>query len=257
MRGGTPGEPSEDRSPTLSGASAEPDGTPGEVPRGPVITIDGPAGSGKSSTAEAVARVLGYRHLDSGALYRALTLALLQAGTDPVQWPSLSEEFLWALDVDIRPAEDGFAVWVGCVRVDDELRSPEVTAHVSHLARLATVRRRLLDLQRRGGSRGWLVADGRDMGTVVFPDAEVKVYLVADVAERARRRLLEQAGPASDEDELALQMKTIADRDRRDSEREISPLRKAPDAIEIDTTDLDFRDQVDAVVARVRRLTLS
>jgi cytidylate kinase len=102
-----------------------------------------------------------------------------------------------------------------------------------------------------------LVADGRDMGTVVFPDAEVKVYLVADVAERARRRLLEQAGPASDEDELALQMKTIADRDRRDSEREISPLRKAPDAIEIDTTDLDFRDQVDAVVARVRRLTLS
>ena len=227
-----------------------------EASEGPVVTLDGPAGSGKSSTAKAVARVLGYRHLDSGALYRALTLALLQAGIAAEEWSAISEEFLLALDVDMRPTDEGFAVWVGGALVDAELRSQEVTDHVSHLARLPAVRRCLLDLQRRAGSKGRLVADGRDMGTVVFPDAEVKVYLVADVEERARRRLLQQGGPGG-EVELALQIETIADRDRRDSERDISPLRKAADAQEIDTTGLDFQDQVDAVVARVRRLTLS
>ena len=231
--------------------------TPRESSEGPVVTIDGPAGSGKSSTAKAVARVLGYRHLDSGALYRALTLALLRAGIAPDRWPGISEEFLLALDVDMRPTDAGFGVWVGGTEVEGELRSQEVTDQVSNLARLAAVRRCLLDLQRRAGSRGRLVADGRDMGTVVFPDAEIKVYLVADVAERARRRLLEQGGRESDDIELARQIETISDRDRRDSERDISPLRKAPDAIEIDTTGLDFQDQVDAVVARVRRLTLS
>ena len=224
---------------------------------GPVVTLDGPAGSGKSSTARAVARVLGYRHLDSGALYRALTLALLQAGIDADRWPGISEDFLLALDIELRPTDKGFEVWVGGAQVDTELRTREITDHVSNLARLLAVRRSLLGLQRRAGSRGRLVADGRDMGTVVFPDAEVKVYLVAEVEERARRRLLERGGPESDEAELALQIETIADRDRRDSERDISPLRKAPDALQIDTTRLDFQDQVDAVVARVRRLTLS
>jgi cytidylate kinase len=224
---------------------------------GPVITIDGPAGSGKSSTAKAVARVLGYRHLDSGALYRALTLALLREGIDSEELPDLSEEFLLELDVDIRPIDEGFEVRVGGISVDEELRTQDVTDLVSHLARLAAVRGCLLDLQRRAGSKGRLVADGRDMGTVVFPDAEIKIYLVADVAERARRRLLEQGSTATDESELALQIKAISDRDRRDSERDISPLRKDAAAIEIDTTGLAFDDQVDAVVTRVRRLTLS
>lgn len=240
------------------------DSTPGqphsplnERADGPVITIDGPAGSGKSSTAKAVARVLAYRHLDSGALYRALTLALLQEGIDPDRWPGVSEEFLLALAVDMRATHEGFAILVGGTEVTEELRTQKVTDHVSHLARVAAVRDCLLDLQRRAGSKGRLVADGRDMGTVVFPDAEIKVYLVAEVAERARRRLLEQRGPEIDDDELALQIETIEDRDGRDSEREISPLRKAPDAIEIDTTGLAFQDQVDAVVALVRRLTLS
>jgi cytidylate kinase len=195
--------------------------------------------------------------LDSGALYRALTLALLQAGIGADQWPGISEDFLLALDVELRPTDKGFEVWVGGDQVDTALRTREITDHVSNLARLPAVRRSLLGLQRRAGSRGRLVADGRDMGTVVFPDAEVKVYMVAEVEERARRRLLERGGPDSAEAELALQIETIADRDRRDSERDISPLRKAPDALEIDTTRLDFQDQVDAVVARVRRLTLS
>ena len=229
----------------------------GDALEGPVVTLDGPAGSGKSSTAKEVARALGYRHLDSGALYRALTLALLEAGIEVRLWPHLSDEALRALDVDIRPTDEGFTVCVGGARVDAELRTTEVTEHVSQLARLPAVRRSLLDLQRRAGSKGRLVADGRDMGTVVFPDAEVKVYLVADVEERARRRLRERGGPESDEAQIAVQVKTIADRDRRDSERELSPLRKAPDAHEIDTTGLDFQDQVEAVVALVRRLTVS
>ena len=224
---------------------------------GPIVTVDGPAGSGKSSTAKAVARVLGYRHLDSGALYRALTLALLQEGIAADRWPDVSEEFLRALDVDMRPTDEAFSVWVGSRGVDSELRTEEVTDHVSHLARLPAVRGCLLDLQRRAGASGRLVADGRDMGTVVFPHAEVKVYLVADVAERARRRLLQEGAPTGGEADLALQIETITDRDRRDSERDISPLRKADDAHEIDTTRLDFQDQVAAVVTLVRRLTIS
>ena len=224
---------------------------------GPIVTVDGPAGSGKSSTAKAVARVLGYRHLDSGALYRALTLALLQEGIAADRWPDVSEEFLRDLDVDMRPTDEAFSVWVGSRVVDSELRTEEVTDHVSHLARLPAVRGCLLDLQRRAGASGRLVADGRDMGTVVFPHAEVKVYLVADVAERARRRLLQEGAPTGGEADLALQIETITDRDRRDSERDISPLRKAADAHEIDTTRLDFQDQVAAVVTLVRRLTIS
>ena len=223
---------------------------------GPIVTVDGPAGSGKSSTAKAVARVLGYRHLDSGALYRALTLALLQEGIAADRWPDVSEEFLRALDVDMRPTDEVFSVWVGSRVVDSELRTEEVTDHVSHLARLPAVRGCLLDLQRRAGASGRLVADGRDMGTVVFPHAEVKVYLVADVAERARRRLLQEGAPTGGEADLALQIETITDRDRRDSERDISPLRKADDAHEIDTTWLDFQDQVAAVVTLVLRLTI-
>jgi cytidylate kinase len=226
------------------------------APEGPIVTLDGPAGSGKSSTAKEVARVLGYRHLDSGALYRALTLALLRGDIDVAEWPRLSDDFLLALDVDIRPSDEGFEVWVGGARVDTELRTARVTDHVSHLAALPAVRSSLLDLQRRAGSKGKLVADGRDMGTVVFPSADVKVFLVADVEERARRRLREQEGAAYDAAALARQVEAITDRDRRDSERETSPLKKASDAHEIDTTGLRFQEQVDEVVALIRRLTL-
>ena len=223
---------------------------------GPIVTLDGPAGSGKSSTAIAVARRLGFRHLDSGGLYRALTLALLRAGIDPAAWSTLSEAELRALDVDIEPTEDGFRILVGGTEVDEELRTPEVTEHVSSLARLPAVRGSLLELQQMAGSRGRIVADGRDMGTVVFPDAEVKVYIVADVEERARRRLKELGEPHTDTGEVARQVEALGTRDRSDSERPISPLTKPEDAHEIDTTRLPFDDQVEAVVELVRRLTL-
>jgi len=224
---------------------------------GPVVTLDGPAGSGKSSTATEVARRLEFRHLDSGALYRALTFGLLESGIDPRLWPTLDEARLRALDVRIDPTDAGFDVRVGGRLVDAELRTPAVTRHVSPLAQLPAVRGCLLDLQRAAGSRGRLVADGRDMGTVVFPDAEVKVYLVAKLEERARRRLREEGNPDPAPSELASHMDAMAARDRRDSGRDLSPLRRPDDAHDLDTTGLDFDAQVQMVVELVRRLTLS
>jgi cytidylate kinase len=224
------------------------------VGRGPVVTLDGPAGSGKSTTARAVATRLGFRHLDSGALYRALTLALLETGVPEEEWDGLGKEDLQDLDVHISPTKTGFDVQVGGRVVRDELRSPEVTSRVAHLARLAASRASLLALQRTAGEHGRLVADGRDMGTVVFPDADVKVYLVADLAERARRRLRDEGVVDPTETEVVAQSKHIAERDRSDSEREHSPLRRPENAHLIDTTRLTFEDQVDAIVALVEAL---
>jgi cytidylate kinase len=222
---------------------------------GPIVTLDGPAGAGKTSTAREVARRLGLRHLDSGALYRALTYALLGAGVPEDRWQALSVQDLRALGVTLRGRSDGFEVRVAGRAVDEELRTREVTSRVSRLAGIPAVRECLLGLQRAAAEQGGLVADGRDMGTVVFPDADVKVFLVADLEERARRRLLQGGGEPAHADEVAAEARAIAERDQRDSGREVSPLRKAEDAVEIDTTGLSFEDQVDAIVALVDRLT--
>jgi cytidylate kinase len=222
---------------------------------GPVITLDGPAGAGKTSTAKEVARRLGLRHLDSGALYRALTFALLEAGVPEERWPDLSVEELRALGVSQIGRAEGFEVRVGDRVVDEELRTPEVTSRVSVLAKVPAVRECLLELQRSAGAEGGLVADGRDMGTVVFPHADVKIFLVADLEERARRRLLQGGKEAEDSETVAAEAAAIAVRDERDAGRDISPLRKPAGAVEIDTTGLAFEDQVEAIVSLVRRLT--
>lgn len=219
---------------------------------GPVVTLDGPAGSGKSSTAREVARRLGFRHLDSGALYRALTVALLESGIPEEAWGDLTEASLRDLAVRVTPVGSSLQVSLGPRPLDAELRTPEVTRLVSPLAKLPAVRGALLDLQREAGRHGRLVADGRDMGTVVFPDAEVKVFLVADLRERARRRLLEQGAPAPGVTDVDDEAGRIAERDERDSQREISPLRRPHDAVDLDTTSLSFEEQVEAVVDLVR-----
>lgn len=224
-------------------------------PEGPIVTLDGPAGSGKSTTARAVARRLGFRHLDSGALYRALTVALLESGIPRDRWESLTVADLQALGVRVTAAGEKLQVGIGPRILGAELRTAEVTALVSPLARLGAVRGALLELQREAGRQGRLVADGRDMGTVVFPDAEVKVFLVADLRERARRRLLERGGPPPSQADLDQEAVRIAERDERDSRREISPLRRPDDAVEVDTTRLSFGEQVEHVVALVRRRT--
>lgn len=224
---------------------------------GPIVTLDGPAGSGKSTTAREVARRLGFRHLDSGALYRALTVALLESAIPRDRWESLTVADLQALGVRVDAAGEELEVRLGQRTLGRELRTPEVTELVSPLAKLASVRGALLGLQREAGRRGRLVADGRDMGTVVFPDAEVKVFLVAELRERARRRLLERGEGAPSAAEVDGEAARIAERDERDSRREISPLRRPHDAVDLDTTHLSFEEQVERIVALVRQRTLA
>ena len=224
---------------------------------GPVLTLDGPAGSGKSTTAKEVARRLGLRHLDSGALYRALTYALQEEGVPEERWPRLTVEDFRTLGVDLRPTASGFEVRVKGRALGDELRTVRVTDRVALLARLPAARACLLDLQRSAGSHGRLVADGRDMGTVVFPHADLKIFLVADLEERALRRLREAGAGEPTPQAVAEQVRAIRDRDGIDSARDISPLRRPDDAVEIDTTGLAFEEQVRQIVERARRLTLS
>lgn len=216
-----------------------------------IVTIDGPAGSGKSSTARAVAERLRFRHLDSGAFYRTLTLAALRTGKPPEAWDRLTAAELAAFGVRAVPGEDRYRMQIGDRDVSTDIRSAEVTAHVSRMARVPTVRRWLLGRLRSASKSGDLVADGRDMGTVVFPDADVKIFLTADLATRARRRLLETTGRPPVGVEIEEEVHRIAERDRIDSERDIAPLRPAADAIHIDTTGLDFEDQVERIVAAV------
>lgn len=220
-----------------------------------IIAIDGPAGSGKSSTAREVARRLDYVHVDSGAFYRALTYALMADGVPEDAWDGLRPEELDRLDVRGERGEDGIRMVLGDAVVDPELRSPDVNARVSHVARIPAVRGWLNDRLRALGGSEDVVADGRDIGTVVFPDAELKVFLVADPEVRARRRLEEQGTTAPDRDTLLAEIDRLKARDRADSERATAPLRAAEDAVHVDTTALTFDEQVAAILelARGRR----
>jgi cytidylate kinase len=219
---------------------------------GIIIALDGPAGSGKSSTAKAVAAELGYRHLDSGAFYRAITHAALQAGIGAERWPELTPAELDRLDVHGRPDAKGYTLAVGGAEVSAEIRSARVNAHVSRMAAVPAVRTWLMGALREAGARGGLVADGRDIGTVVFPDAELKVYLVADPAERARRRLREQGAASPTDDEVGAEALRLQGRDEVDSTRAVAPLARAADAVEVDTTGLEFAAQVARIVRLAR-----
>jgi len=216
-----------------------------------VIAIDGPAASGKSTTAKLVARRLGYVHVDTGAMYRAVTLSVLRAGLDP-----LDEEGIGRLLESTRVALEDHA-GVLCVFLDDEdvteeIRTPEVTRSVSSVSSFRSVRRAMVREQRRMGERGGIVLEGRDIGTVVFPDADVKFFVVASIKERARRRLQEirQTGVEANLEDLE---RELEQRDRTDSTRLESPLQRADDAIEVDTSSLTIDQQVELVVETVQR----
>lgn len=221
----------------------------------PVITLDGPAGSGKSTTAREVARRLGFRHLDSGALYRALTYALLSEGIPEGTWPDLPREAFDRFRIWLRPEGPRFQVLLGSQVLEAELRTPEVTARVSPLSALPAVREWLLQAQRQAGTEGGLVADGRDMGTVVFPDAEVKVFLTADLHERAARRFLEREGRRPEGGETSAEAARIQERDERDSKRACAPLKKPEGSLEVDTSHLSFEAQVAVIINHVKVLT--
>jgi CMP/dCMP kinase len=231
-----------------------------------VIAIDGPAASGKSSTAALVARRLGWAHLDSGALYRAITLAVLDnlgetaggggrgKGGGPQQIIALAED----LPVRLVLVDDVFRPEVAGVDVAQAIRSDRVTRRVSEIAAIPEVRHWVNVQQReavQGHPRG-VVVDGRDIGTVVFPDAPLKVFLTASPEERARRRLAErrESGEAGaiDQSELRREAEALAARDRADSTRTVAPLRAAADGVRLDTTRLSLEQQVQAVVALAR-----
>jgi cytidylate kinase len=220
-----------------------------------IVAIDGPAGSGKSSTAREVARRLDYLHVDSGAFYRALTHALLSAGVPPAEWDGLEPADLDGLRVRGEAGDGTVRIRIGDAVVDAALRSPEVNAHVSHVARIPAVRGWLLGRLRDLADRADVVVDGRDIGTVVFPDAPVKIYLVADPEVRARRRLRQEGTADPDRDTLLAEIDRLKARDRKDSERATAPLRPAEDAVPVDTTALTFAEQVEAILELVRGRT--
>lgn len=217
-----------------------------------IVAIDGPAGSGKSSTARELARRLDFLHVDSGAFYRSLTYALLAAGVPEERWDALEPDDLDRLDIRGERGAGVIRMRVGDHVVDDEIRSPEVNAHVSHVARIPAVRSWLTRRLRALAERENVVSDGRDIGTVVFPGADLKVFLVADPEVRARRRLLEQGTAEPDRQTLLAEIDRLKARDRADSERATAPLRPADDAVHVDTTALDFEEQLAAIQELVR-----
>ncbi|MEX0603031.1 MAG: (d)CMP kinase [Bacteroidota bacterium] len=217
-----------------------------------VIAIDGPAASGKSTTAKLVAEQLGYLHLDTGAMYRAVTLKVIEEGIpfhDAERIGRLAEK----TSVGLRQDGGKTRVVLDGRDVTKEIRSPEVTRHVSLVSSYPAVRKVMVREQRALAEHGGVVLEGRDIGTVVLPDADLKIYMVANVDERARRRKREMEHAGVDVDEEILKGE-ILERDRRDSTRESSPLRKAPDALELDTSGLAIDEQVHFIVERARHL---
>lgn len=213
-----------------------------------VIAIDGPAGAGKSTVAKIVAEKLGYTYIDTGAMYRGVAWKTLRDDKDAPDEAILRA--MQGIDVRLACTESGTRVTVDGTDVTAEIRTPEVTHIVSRVAALGPVREKMVELQRAMAADGAVVMDGRDIGTNVLPNADVKIFLTASVEERARRRYDEMVakGYAVNFDALKDE---IASRDKQDSERAISPLRQAEDAVLLDSTALT----IDEVVARILELS--
>ena len=219
-----------------------------------VIAIDGPSASGKSTTALAVARELGALHLDSGALYRALTVLHLETTSTRGTAAPVVLRAAQSRSLELREAGGALVPFLDGRDAEPKLRSSAVNAGVSAVSSWPEIREwvnaRLRQAVQQSGARP-IVIDGRDIGTVVFPDAPVKVFLTATPEARARRRLL-QRGTEAAEAQVAAEAARLAERDRQDSERPVAPLRRAADAVLLDTTDLDFAEQVGEIVRLVR-----
>ena len=212
-----------------------------------VIAIDGPAGAGKSTVARQVAQQLGFVYVDTGAMYRAVTWRALRGGLDSTDAAAVSE---LAARIDVRFAKSpvGLRIMADGEDVTEAIRTPAVTAAVARVSQIPAVRRAMVRLQREVAAAGGAVLDGRDIGTVVVPDACCKIFLTATAAERARRRWLEMREKGF-EPELAELRREMEERDRQDSERELAPLVQATDAVALDTTGLGIEAVVDRIVA--------
>lgn len=214
-----------------------------------VVAIDGPAGAGKSTIAKLAAEKLGYAYIDTGAMYRSVAWRFLQTGA------AFDEAFISKLActmvIDFKPEAKVNRVFVDGTEVTDAIRTPEVTAIVSRVAAIGAVREAMVEQQRRMGTVGGVLMDGRDIGTVVFPDAQLKIFLTASVEERARRRYKEMQQKGQ-QVELAQLAADIAARDKADSERTIGPLRQAEDAILLDTSDMSISQVTEKILQLVQ-----
>ena len=213
-----------------------------------IIAIDGPSASGKSTTAKGVARRLGITHLDTGAMYRAVTLGIIEYGIDLDDHKRICE-FLKELEINIDSSND---IWANGHNVTGKIRTTEVSSNVSAVSAISQVREKMVAIQRAIAEGSGCVLEGRDIGTVVFPNADYKFFLVADLEIRAKRRLveLEKIGEISSLSELK---SDIQNRDRLDSSRNISPLVQAEDAITIDTGNLTIDEQIEKIVEIINK----
>jgi CMP/dCMP kinase len=216
-----------------------------------IIAIDGPAGSGKSSTARRVAKALNALHLDTGAMYRAITLKCLRRGILVTNEKAIGE-MMAATSISFTGSPPDTRVWLDGEDVSAAIRSDDVTKFVSDYCAIPLVRRDLVKLQRSIPAGKNVVCEGRDIGTVVFPDADLKFFMVASIEARARRRLLdfEKIDIKKDLNELIVE---ITERDKKDSTRALSPLRRAPDAEQMDTTNMTLDAQVQYIVEKARK----
>ena len=215
-----------------------------------VIAIDGPAASGKSSTAQLVADKLGYLHIESGSLYRAATAAALRRERDASRW---TEDLVLdaARPVELRAARTSFYPVLEGRAIEEEIRGDEVTHNVSRVAQMPKVREWVNGLVRQSAERKNVVVDGRDMGTIVFPDADLKIFLIADSRERALRRLRQRGHDAASEQIVSDETTRINERDARDARQTVP----AADAVTIDTTALTQAEQVEQIVSLSRQRT--
>ena len=218
-----------------------------------IIAIDGPAATGKSTSAKLVAQKLGFTYLDTGAMYRCVTLLTLRNNVK-INSNDHLDSLLKRFQLDIKNNEDEYIFYLNGEDVSKEIRRSNVTKNVSAVSALSIVRKTLVKIQREIAEDQNCVVEGRDIGTVVFPNADVKFFLVADPIVRAKRRQLDLK-ILGEEKTIDALVKEIRDRDRYDSQREVSPLSMAIDAIEIDTTNMSIDGQVDFMVNKIKQLT--
>ncbi len=215
------------------------------------IAMDGPAGAGKSTVAKAVAQRLGFNYLDTGAMYRAAAYAMMERGVD-VRDAQAVQERLPEIQMQIKYENGAQSVWINGQDVTAFLRTPQISRGASDIAVIPAVRLMLVELQREVARQYDIVMDGRDIGTYVLPDAEVKLFITASSRERARRRCLElrQSGQQAEQDEIE---REIIARDETDSTREFAPLRQAEDAILVDTTQMDAQQVIEYVCQLIHK----
>lgn len=220
--------------------------------RGLQVAIDGPASAGKSTVAKLVAKKFNYIYCDTGAMYRAVTLAVLNRGvdvTDDKKVAAIAQQ----IKISFKPGEEEQQVFLDGDEVTHDIRLPKVAQNVSAIAAIPAVRQEMTKQQREIAAQGGIVMDGRDIGTTVLPDAPVKIFMVASAHERARRRYVENKAKGIATTSLAELQKAIELRDQKDSTRKVSPLTQAADAVKLDTTNLTITEVVDAISKIIKK----